>query len=167
MSSCTKNTPAKGSAKVEQLLSLQYFGAAPLIPGEDTEAYNQLLVSAVSALKPDDLIEMMWVRDVVDLEWEIRRARRGKVRLASKPDAPRELRFDSFGEDADGLFALAAVEKISPLERLDRLISFKESRRNRAIHELRQYQETEAVRRRIASEVIDGEFCAVPEGSDR
>jgi hypothetical protein len=60
-----------------------YFGSAPLIEGEDEAIYNQFLANMTDLISPVDLIERIWVRDVVDLQWEVDRLRRIKASLIS------------------------------------------------------------------------------------
>src|SRR5258708_39147170 len=57
------------------------FGPAPLIEGEDAGAYDELLVRISSAVRPHDIFEEIWVRDIVDLVWEAFRLRRLKACL--------------------------------------------------------------------------------------
>lgn len=57
------------------------FGPAPLLEGEDAAAYDELLARVSGAVKPTDILEEVWVRDVVDLTWEVFRMRRLKVNL--------------------------------------------------------------------------------------
>jgi hypothetical protein len=49
--------------------------------GEDTAAYDEFLVRISGALRPADILEEIWVRDVVDLVWEAFRLRRLKANL--------------------------------------------------------------------------------------
>lgn len=56
-------------------------GAAPLIEGEDRRAYNALLDEIIIAVKPQDIFEEIYVRDIVDLQWELMRWRRLNVAL--------------------------------------------------------------------------------------
>jgi hypothetical protein len=60
---------------------LALFGPAPLLEGEDSAAYDELLARISSTIKPADILEEMWVRDVVDLSWENFRLRRLKSNL--------------------------------------------------------------------------------------
>jgi hypothetical protein len=60
---------------------LALFGPPPLLEGEDTAAYDEFLVRISGALKPADILEEIWVRDVVDLVWEAFRLRRLKANL--------------------------------------------------------------------------------------
>jgi hypothetical protein len=57
------------------------FGPAPLIEGEDSAAYDELLARISGTLKPTDILEEIWVRDIVDLVWEALRLRRLKAKL--------------------------------------------------------------------------------------
>jgi hypothetical protein len=52
------------------------FGPPPLLEGEDPEAYNQLLARVTATVKPRDILEEIWVADIVHLTWEILRWRR-------------------------------------------------------------------------------------------
>jgi hypothetical protein len=58
-----------------------FFGPAPLLDGEDSAAYDELLARVSGAVKPSDILEEIWVRDVVDLVWEALRLRRLKANL--------------------------------------------------------------------------------------
>ena len=57
------------------------FGPAPLLEGENETDYNDLLARIIAAVKPADVLEEMWARDVVDYEWHVLRLRRVKVLL--------------------------------------------------------------------------------------
>jgi hypothetical protein len=61
--------------------SLTFLGRAPLIPGDDSSGYDTLLARVSGAVRPGDLLEEAWVRDVVDLIWEAVRLRRLKAAL--------------------------------------------------------------------------------------
>src|SRR5262249_46385158 len=56
------------------------FGPPPLIEGEDRAGYATLLARVTTSVSPADVIEEIWVRDVVDLVWDAFRLRRLKVR---------------------------------------------------------------------------------------
>jgi len=51
-------------------------GPPPLVRGEDGQAYEALFARIAVALKPRDIIEWLWARDVVDAAWEGARLRR-------------------------------------------------------------------------------------------
>jgi hypothetical protein len=52
---------------------------APLTTGEDPATYDDLLARVAAAVKPDGVIEDLWVRDVADDAWEVLRLRRYKA----------------------------------------------------------------------------------------
>jgi hypothetical protein len=56
-------------------------GPPPLLEGEDVAAYHTLKIRIFAAVKPEDAIEGMWVRDILDLLWETVRLRRLKAKL--------------------------------------------------------------------------------------
>ena len=56
-------------------------GPAPILEGEDSKAYDELLARVSGTMKPKDAIEEFWVSDIVDLTWEIFRYRRYKTSL--------------------------------------------------------------------------------------
>jgi hypothetical protein len=57
------------------------FGPRPLLEGEDSAAYDKLLAQITEALKPKDIIEELWVYDVLNLSWEVISWRQRKSRL--------------------------------------------------------------------------------------
>lgn len=60
---------------------LALFGPPPLLEGEDAAAYDELLSRICAAVKPVDIIDEMFIVDVVSLEWEVLRWRRLKSSL--------------------------------------------------------------------------------------
>jgi hypothetical protein len=58
---------------------LMFAGPVRLVPGEHCAAYDELLARVTGILKPVDVLEEVWVRDVVDLVWEALRLRRLKA----------------------------------------------------------------------------------------
>jgi len=66
-------------AKVQ---GLTLFGSPQLLlHGEDAAAYDELLGRVCAAIKPVDIIDEMFIADVVSLEWEVLRWRRLKSSL--------------------------------------------------------------------------------------
>jgi hypothetical protein len=57
------------------------FGAVSLIAGEHGKEYQALLDQITAAVEPSDILEEIWVRDVMDLTWECFRLRRLKANL--------------------------------------------------------------------------------------
>jgi hypothetical protein len=56
-------------------------GPPPVITGELASDYDELLERIREVLRPRDIVEEMWVRDVADDAWTIRRCRREKANL--------------------------------------------------------------------------------------
>jgi hypothetical protein len=56
-------------------------GPPPLLAGESAADYDALLARVANALQPADVLEEIWIRDVVDLSWEVFRLRRLKAQL--------------------------------------------------------------------------------------
>ena len=56
-------------------------GEPTLLLGEDGRGYDELLAEVSRVLVPHDVIEDMWIRDVVDLAWDVLRLRRLKANL--------------------------------------------------------------------------------------
>jgi hypothetical protein len=65
----------------ERAQRLALFGPPPLIEGEDAAAYDQLLARICAAVKPVDIIDEIFIADVVPSEWEVLRLRRLKWSL--------------------------------------------------------------------------------------
>ncbi len=57
----------------------ELLGTAPLTHFESLDAYNKILSLVASTVEPRDVIEWIWLKDVVDLIWETRRLRRAKA----------------------------------------------------------------------------------------
>ena len=66
-------------------------GPPPLLEGEDAALYDELVARICAAVKPGDIIDEMFVADVISLEWEIMRWRRLKFSLL-EASVRRELR---------------------------------------------------------------------------
>ena len=58
-----------------------FFGPPPLLEGEDAALYDDLVGRMCAAVKPVDIIDELFVADVVALEWDIMRWRRLKLSL--------------------------------------------------------------------------------------
>ena len=82
----TTNVPAATSQAVTRLA---IFGSPPLLAGENAAAYDDLLSRVSGNLKPSDILEEIWVREIVDLIWESQRWRRHLASLikAAVPQA--------------------------------------------------------------------------------
>ena len=56
-----------------------YCGPVPLLPGEDPIGYDGLLARVSGAVKPKDIIEEIWIQEIVALTWEAFRLRRARA----------------------------------------------------------------------------------------
>jgi hypothetical protein len=54
-------------------------GKPPLLANEDQNEYHYLLGELANEVRPSDIIEWLWVKDIADLTWEILRYRRIKT----------------------------------------------------------------------------------------
>jgi hypothetical protein len=90
------------------------FGPAPLAEGEDGHAYDELLLRISAGVRPADILEEIWVRDVVDLTWEALRLRRLKAAIltmsARKVLTDNMARFDGYAEAEELACSWAARE---------------------------------------------------------
>jgi hypothetical protein len=59
----------------------ELLGPPPLLEGEDRDSYARLYERVWGAVAPADVVEELWVRDVVDLVWETLRLRRLRAKL--------------------------------------------------------------------------------------
>jgi hypothetical protein len=105
-------------------------GAPPLLKGEDAKAYETLLAQVCDGIAPSDAIERMWVRDVVDLTWEIFRWRRVKTELIASavPIALRKILApladaEEHSEWMDVLVKLWISQKPSGIKRVNKLLA--------------------------------------------
>src|SRR5215470_1036705 len=71
----------RAAQALERLGRAVALGSPPLIAGEDRAAYDLLHESVTAAVKPKDFLEEIWVRDIVDLSWDVLRLRRLKAKL--------------------------------------------------------------------------------------
>lgn len=167
---------------------------SPLVLGEQELEYRALAERFISAAKPEDTIEEMLLRDVIDLTWEEFRLRRMKSELLKASTSVgvcailedighgdggveyhRELskRWASgdtqsqneAGLTLDAIMARTLEVKLDSFERLDRLLASSEARRNNALREIDRHGEKLGAATRRALEVPeDVEFCDVESG---
>jgi hypothetical protein len=77
------------TSKPAKAARLAMFGPPPLIIGEDADAYEELLARVSADVEPKDILEEIWVRDIVDLAWGLLRLRRLKAGLFNANAYPR------------------------------------------------------------------------------
>ena len=68
-------------SKPTKTARLALLGPAPLITGEDADAYEELRARVAADVAPKDILEEILVHDIVDLTWELLRLRRMKAGL--------------------------------------------------------------------------------------
>jgi hypothetical protein len=78
MSSNQQSIAASNNGTLSRVV---FFGPPPLLEGEDAKAYDELLAGVSGAVKPADVLEEIWVSDIVNLTWEISRWHRLKANL--------------------------------------------------------------------------------------
>ena len=59
----------------------EMWGEPPVLRTENLDAYRKLCLEIAKSVGPADMIEWLWVKDICDLSWEIRRLRGFKVDL--------------------------------------------------------------------------------------
>jgi hypothetical protein len=79
MNTTDANRTAQSTSLPNRGEEIPLFGPPPLFEGEDAKAYDELLMRISSAVKPVDILEDIWVRDLVDLTWDAFRLRRLKA----------------------------------------------------------------------------------------
>jgi hypothetical protein len=172
----------------------------PLIPGEDPHQYDLLLAGIAQDVKPKDMIEWLWVKDVGDLVWEARRLRRIKAALirvnmrnaggnliyhvlkSGTPDyfplhhsqdtvsayqaGDREAivqvedALQSLGLTEDALTAVSFVNSLPSLEKIDRMLSTIEVRRDTVLREIERRRFATGQRLRNVSDAVVVELDA-------
>jgi hypothetical protein len=165
---------------------LPFLGAPPLIAGENAASYEELLARMTATLKPADILEEIWVRDIVDLVWESFRLRRLKAHLMTASahegmaqvlegldhrspygtsqkwaarsqeaveDVETALREAGLGIDA--VMGCTLSVRISDIDRIDRMTTAAEARRNAALHAIERYRAAFAQRLRGAINELD------------
>ena len=98
-------------------------GRPPMLFGEDERAYAELLARVQGAVRPKDILEEFWVRDVVDLLWETLRLRHMKASLVTVAtrDALAEILapiVNGVGSGDADAFALDLVLRETPAQKL-------------------------------------------------
>jgi hypothetical protein len=162
-------------------------GPPPLTASERERAagYDELLARMIETLQPSDVLEHIWIRDVVDEAWEVFRLRRLKVDLmtaatwegmakvlepwvshpeeAGKMWARRdretvqraEAALAASGWTADHVAARTFALKIAELERISRMLESAEGRRNAALREIDLHRAKLAVRLRHTLQAVE------------
>ena len=76
-----ERTKPKSKSMILASARMKLFGEPQFLEGEDADAYDELLARIRAAVKPVDIVEEMFIADVMSLEWEVLRWRRLKLGL--------------------------------------------------------------------------------------
>lgn len=76
-----RNTKARPAGSVDIAELGELLGPPPLLPSESLVDYEGLKTRLRAKIAPQDVLEEIWLRDILDLQWEVLRMRRLKSRL--------------------------------------------------------------------------------------
>jgi hypothetical protein len=76
------------------------FGDPPLLSTEDPARYRDMLDRFAESIAPRNIIEWLWVKDIVDLSWEIPRLRRYRALLIERERESKNAEIDYAREHA-------------------------------------------------------------------
>jgi len=177
-------------ARVRTRLSAP-FGPPPLIDGENSAEYEELLARVSATVKPADILEDIWVRDVVDLVWEAWRLKAALMAvnaheglsaaldplvewrerkalvadwIAREPEAIKRVDqiLESAGLTMDAVMAQSLSIKLDDIERIDRMTALAEARRNAILREIDGHREILSQNlRRAVQNVEDGQLRVI------
>ena len=170
----------------------ELLGPPPLLPNESRADYEGLKARLKAKIAPRDVLEEIWLRDILDLQWEVLRMRRLKALLLNN-NSPAGL--DSLlyrrvthqakqtlveawgrgdkaaiqeiveilhqrGLSMDDVDSHTLLKTLEPLERIDRMVTQAEGRRNNALREIERSRESAARRLQTALSEEDGRLIS-------
>jgi hypothetical protein len=136
--------------------------------GEDISRYNGLLTAVCQAVKPKDFIDCIWVRDIVDDQWDILRLREVKAGMITAAAESPELAVTelSLRSKLDLTMPLAVTEALPKILEVDRMIGNLEVRRDNSYREGERRKSNRGQRSRSAvKEIEDVEFRVLDDNS--
>jgi hypothetical protein len=173
-------------------LTVEIVSSLPLPPpclvnGEDAAAYDQLAARIVAAVAPGNAIEEIWVRDVVDLVWDVVRLRRlkaglfrvgasdgmaeimrgfGQYHIAARDWAARKpaavaavnAQLSAAGLDMSDLTTSTFAARIDQFERIERMLAAAEVRRAAALDAI----DNRRVAERLRAAALEAERAIAP-----
>jgi hypothetical protein len=167
------------------------FGDPPLLGTEDPNLYWHMFDRFAEFVEPKNIIEWFWVKDIVDLSWEIARLRRYRALLIERERESKNAEIDYAREhagdrklsfigklnrpqtealrnaprldtEADSA-SLLILKYLGTYETVDKLLTSAELRRDRILRELDFRRERIApLLRKKSDELIDASADAVP-----
>jgi hypothetical protein len=186
----SKTTPLKSIRSVPRDIQA-LFGDPPLLSTEDPNLYRDMLHRFAEFVDPKNIIEWLWVKDIVDLSWEIARLRRYRALLIERERESKNAEIDYAREhagdrnpswlarlklpqieelrnaprldtEADSA-SLLILQYLGTYETVDKLLMSAELRRDRILRELDFRRERIApLLRKTSDELIDARADAVP-----
>ena len=192
----TQALKGQGALNPSDVLELSdLLGPPPLLPSENVADYEALSARVIAAAKPTDAIEHLYVRDAVDLQWELMRLRHLKSRflvssasvglyklmddrmnyvrddpnykswIKNEPKGIKNIKsmLADWGLSEADICAQTLAKKIDEFERIDRLATSAEVRRNAALRELERHREAVGRRLRNAIATEDAQFVDADE----
>jgi hypothetical protein len=136
----------------------EIWGDPPLLRNENPEIYEKLAGQISQAVGPTDVIEWVWVKDILDLSWEIRRLRRFKTMLIELERANTEEKYRAYYETEPGETRLF-LGNLDHWEKIDALLAVAEARRAVVLREIERRRASVAERLRTSSKaIIEGEY---------
>jgi hypothetical protein len=168
VTSLAKQTGAASNLPTRSLRSsakekfLAWMGPPPILSDEDASHYQHVLTLVAEAMRPVDILDWFWVRDVTDLEWEIIRFRKIKTFMLG------EREFQMIEPTTTQAWLCSTfMSRHKTLERVDRMIMTLELRRDRVYRECeRRAAGSVAQLRRAAEQIEDAEFREIEQSDD-
>jgi hypothetical protein len=105
---------------------------SPLL-AKDPDLYYSLLRQVAKFVEPEGIIEWLWLKDVVDLSWEIQRLRRFKTDFF---EVEGSRRFEGWSDADTELVTIVFRDGLDYYERADKLVASLELRRNAVLREI-------------------------------
>ena len=166
------------------------FGDPPLLSTEDPNLYWDMFDRFAEFVDPKNIIEWLWLKDIVDLCWEIARLRRYRALLIERERESKNAEIDYAREHAGDRLcwmdklkrpqieelrnaprldteadsaSLLILQYLGTYETIDKLLMSAELRRDRILRELDFRRERIApLLRKKSDELIDASVDAVP-----
>jgi hypothetical protein len=153
-------------------------GPPAVLPGEDVARFEQLQARVLAAIKPQDAIEEILARDIVDLAWEIaRRLKAALLRACAHAGAGSLAQgWVQGGVDAkvkvmrrlaaanltiDAVTAETLTIKLDQMERFEALIASGEARLAATLREIDRHRSVWAELLQAAADVVEAEFSPI------
>jgi hypothetical protein len=160
LSVADQNLVAKdGIAPVPEEIK-ELWGSPPILRSENVETYYRLAAHFARTVKPHDIIEWFWLKDILDLTYNVCRLHRFKADIIECKHcemAPFRPRGECSGERSEE--AQVFLENSTDFERIERMLAMLEVRRNKIISDIEGRRIDLAWQLRKASDsIIEGEF---------